>query len=58
MGEQLTRDELDLILESLLDMKLKVANADYYTYELMERAQKRVEDTIAKIRTLRAAAEV
>jgi hypothetical protein len=55
MGEQLTKDELDLILESLLDMKLKVTNADYYTYELMERAQKRVEDTIAKIRALRAA---
>ncbi|HEX8681925.1 MAG TPA: hypothetical protein VF707_06405 [Ardenticatenaceae bacterium] len=57
MSEQLTKDELDLILESLLDMKLKVTNADYYTYELMERAHKRVEDTIAKIRTLRTASE-
>ncbi len=54
MNEQLTKDELDLILESLLDMKLKVANTDYYTYELMERAHKRVEDAIAKIRVLRA----
>ncbi len=53
MGEQLTKDELDLILESLLDMKLKVTNTDYYTYELMERALKRVEDAIAKIRALR-----
>jgi hypothetical protein len=57
MGEQLTKDELDLILESLLDMKLKVANTDYYTYELMERAQKRVEDTITRIRALREAAQ-
>lgn len=38
-------------------MKLKVTNTDYYTYELMERAHKRVEDTIVKIRALRAASE-
>jgi hypothetical protein len=57
MGEQLTKDELDLILESLLDMKMKVMYTNYYTYELMERAQKRVEDTIAKIRALREAAK-